>query len=377
VTEIHSFASIDAKLGTLGGNIPAPRNLFISAARLQNKAVKPREWVVDGLIPRGTVTLLGGDGGSGKSLLAMMLAVSVASSKECKWLHRLPDNGHAIYCGAEDDMDEMHRRLQSITEANFMNYTDLERLHVCSLAGQDALLAIDDPKTHKLMPTPLWGDICAKVEETRPALVIFDTLADLFGGNENDRSLARQFIGILRGLAIQYQCAVVLLAHPSLSGLSSGTGTSGSTAWNNSVRSRLYVERVFSDGYEPDPNARKLSVKKANYGTTGEEIMMKWNEGVFEAEKPETGLDKMAHQAKAERIFLRLLEEVSSQGRTVNPNGGSNYAPKIFAQMPDSEGVVKKAFSSAMERLLSKGTIKVHTDDSNKNREKKYLVRVS
>jgi hypothetical protein len=43
----------------------------------------------------------------------------------------------------------------------------------------------------------------------------------------NDRAKVRQFIGILRGLALRQRCAVMLLGHPSVTGLDSGTGTSG------------------------------------------------------------------------------------------------------------------------------------------------------
>ena len=39
-----------------------------------------REWLVPGWIPRGRVTLLTGDGASGKSLLTLQLAIAVASS---------------------------------------------------------------------------------------------------------------------------------------------------------------------------------------------------------------------------------------------------------------------------------------------------------
>jgi hypothetical protein len=78
----------------------------------------------------------------------------------------------------------------------------------------------------------------------QPAVVILDTLADLFPDNENDRAQARQFVGMLSAIAIKYKCAVILLAHPSPAGLNNGTGTSGSTGWNNSVRSRLYLTRV-------------------------------------------------------------------------------------------------------------------------------------
>jgi len=379
MTEIHSFAQIDQSLRAIdtGEESAKKRKLFASADLFENRPIKPREWLIENFIPNNTVTLLGGDGGSGKSLLAMMLAVSTAAAQDVKWLGRLPVQGPSIYVGAEDDVDEMHRRLHDINEASMIGFTDLKNMHICSLAGQDALLAIENPKTKTLQPTPLFFEIRDKIEAERPKLVVFDTLADLFGANENDRALARQFVGMLRGLAIEFQCAVVLLAHPSLSGMSSGSGTSGSTGWNNSVRSRLYLERITEDGYEPNHLARRLSVKKNNYGTTGEEITMAYDSGVFKADKVEAGLDKMASSAKAERVFLKLLHQVNEQGRRVNASAGVNFAPKLFSEMHDNEDVVKRGFKRAMEALLAKGTIKIVNDISNKNRHRQHIEKVN
>jgi RecA-family ATPase len=191
--------------------------------------------------------------------------------------------------------------------------------------------------------------------------VVLDTLADLFPGNENDRAQARQFVGLLRGLAIKHGCALLLLSHPSLSGLNSGSGTSGSTAWNNSVRSRLYLERVIQDGYEANQDARLLSTKKVNYGRNGGEISVTWQGGVFVADAPETGLDRMAAGAKAERVFLKLLAAFTAQGRRVNGNGRPTYAPKMFAESAEAEGVTKRAFKAAMDALYNKGKIRNET----------------
>jgi len=121
---------------------------------------------------------------------------------------------------------------------------DLDRLTIRSLAGEDALMASQISPASPLRPTGLYRQIDAHLAEVNPTVIILDMLADLLPGNENDRAQARQFAGLLRGLAIRHDCAVLLLAHPSLSGLNSGSGTSGSTGWNNSVRSRLYFERI-------------------------------------------------------------------------------------------------------------------------------------
>ena len=74
----------------------------------------------------------------------------------------------------------------------------------------------------------------------KPKLLVLDPSANLFQVNENSRPAAIACIGMLRGLALDFDCAVLLLSHPSLSGLNSGSGTAGSTSWNNAVRSRLY-----------------------------------------------------------------------------------------------------------------------------------------
>ena len=117
---------------------------------------------------------------------------------------------------------------------------------------------------------------------------------------------ATAFVGLLKGLAGVCGSAVLLVAHPSLTGMSKGSGLSGSTSWNNSVRSRLYLDRIKDGDHEPDPNRRRLTVLKANYGPAGAEIGLTWQDGVFVAGAPETGIDRTAGNAKAERVFKAL-----------------------------------------------------------------------
>lgn len=335
----------------------ARKSQFFTATMLDGKEVPARNWLVPGLIPSGTVTLLTGDGGTGKSLLALQLATACALGKP--WLGKTVAGGRALFVSAEDDEDELHRRLADVLEAEEASFADLDQLALRSLAGEDALLTALDARTGHQKATDLFRELDAFLTDLAPALVVLDTLADLFPGNENDRAQARQFIGMLRGLAIRHDCAVVLLAHPSLSGIQNGTGMSGSTGWHNSVRSRLYLERVIQGDDEPNPDARVLRTMKANYGPTGAEIALTWRNGVFVADQPETGLDRMARRSKAMRKFMELLRLMEEQGRDVHHASGRNYAPTLFAAHPDAEGITKLAFTDAMERLLSEGTIQV------------------
>ena len=351
---------------------PKRESQFYSAASLYGKAVPARQWLVDGLVPQKTVTLFSGDGGTGKSLLALQLAVAV--STERAWIGNPVSKGRVIYISAEDDDDELHRRVDDILRAEGCSYSALAGLTLRSLAGEDALLAVDSQLA--LMKTALFEELDARAAEDTPALIVIDTLADVYPANENDRAKVRQFVGILRGLALKHKCAVMLLAHPSLTGLNSGTGTSGSTAWNNSVRSRLYLSRISDNGYEADPDARVLTTMKANYGRIGGEINVRWQAGVFVAQAWPTGFEALAVGAKCERVFLQLLDQHIETGVRVSQSGGRNYAPKLFAEHPDNEGCTQRAFRTAMSSLFARKTITI-SEDGPPSKRRSFIMRAA
>ena len=330
---------------------------FKCAAALEGLEVPERKWLVRDWIPGREVTLLYGDGATGKSLLSAQLACAVALGRQ--WIGRDVTEGRAVFLSAEDEEDELHRRFTDIVQNDGATLADLHRLTYASLAGEDALLARVDGAGKPLIPSGLYDEIRAILTDLKPELLVLDTLADLFPGNENDKAQVRQFVGMLKKLALRHDCAVIMLAHPSLSGMASGSGTSGNTAWSNSARSRLYFQRVSVNGEEADPDARILTNKKLNYGRTGGEIALTWRDGVFVTDPTETGLDRMAKASRAERVFLKLLRLFTEQHRKVNDSGGNTYAPTAFAEHPDNEGVTRDGFKRAMDSLFAAGKIAV------------------
>lgn len=346
---------------------------IFSAASLHGKQVPELVWHVPDIVPGRNVTLLQGDGATGKSLLALMLAASTVLGAPWVGLDGI-EHGPAIFLSAEDEMPILHRRLAGIAQHMNVSLQDLADLHLVPLAGEDAVLAAPVNRSNIIGPTKLWEAVQKCVAEIRPRLVVLDTLADLFAGEENQRAQARQFISMLRGLALANDLCIVLLGHPSLEGLKSGSGTSGSTGWNNSVRSRLYFERVFtSEGnkvIEQDEDVRELSVKKVNYGRKGEPIRVKWIDGVFERQAGTTfGLDATQRNAVADDAFLTLLRLHERLGMPVSPNPSSLYAPTVFTNHSQSGGISKRAFKGAMERLLEAQKIRaVHEGPPSKRR---------
>lgn len=341
-----------------GHDAGAKRELNVyTSDTLARTEPKPREWYVPGLIPMRCVTLLYGNGGDGKSLLALQLAIAGVTATD--WLGELPEPGGVLMLSAEDDIDEIQRRQADIIRGRGdIDIDSLRNLRIVDLAGQDALLAVPDRSKSKLETTPLFAQIEDLVKLHRPRLLVVDTLADVFGGSEIDRAQVRQFIGFLNALAIRHDMAVVVLAHPSVAGMASGTGTSGSTGWSNSVRSRLYLAPPKGEeGSTPDPALKTLEVRKSNYGPIGTTILLRWSNGRFVLAG--TGSAARMTSAEIDQLFLDLLAQFAREGRNVSPNKGPSYAPAEFASHADAHGVKGLAFKASQDRLLKAGTIEI------------------
>ncbi|QUJ77320.1 AAA family ATPase [Sulfitobacter albidus] len=134
---------LGAVKGALNAETPS---LTLSVADFEGTTAPDRKWIVEDMIPDRQVTLFTGDGGTGKSLIAMQLATAVALREKKPlqtWLGRPVISGSALYFGAEDEQDEMHRRLEGIVAAEKCSFHNLSQLRICSLAGEDALLAVE------------------------------------------------------------------------------------------------------------------------------------------------------------------------------------------------------------------------------------------
>jgi RecA-family ATPase len=359
---VDSFEAFDGPADAEPETLPpkAPTLTLVEANTLEGRSVPPRRWLVPNRIPMGVPTLLTGDGGLGKTKIAMQLAAATARGTD--WLGAVIDEpGPVIFFTAEEELAEVHRRMQEIVSHHGVGFPDLAGLHFVCLPGKDAVLGAPD-KGGLIRSTALFEELHASSVRIRPSLVVIETAADVYAGNENDRAQVRQFVGLLRKLAIDSGAAVLLLAHPSLHGLASGGGTSGSTGWNNSVRSRLNLTSTKTrDGDDPDSDIRELKVVKSNYGPTGETVRLRWQRGVFVPENSPEPLQQMVAQSKAEDVFLRLLVERNAQGRWVTPNKAAGYAPKELAAMPGAENFTAAAFARSMERLFAADRILVET----------------
>jgi RecA-family ATPase len=331
----------------------------------QGKSVPERKWFVEGLIPDRTVTNLSGDGGSGKTEIILQLIA--AASLQTEWFGKDVSPGPCLYYGAEDEADELHRRLETIVRHAGRQLSDLEGIRLIPMAGLDAVLAEPDKRTGNLSATAIYPQLVSQAKLLRPKLIVIDPSADVFGGDEINRAQVRKFVSMLRSLAMEIDCAVLLLSHPSLTGMSSGTGTSGSTAWNNSVRSRLYLEVT-------SPETRVLKLVKANHGKVGGTIEMRWDDGVYVLDTgDDPAVESLIHSA-VDKLFLELLGIFTEQGQNVGIVTGTSYAPAQMAKHPKAKGYTKNQLAASMQRLLDGKRIRVKTEGSPSRQRSRLVV---
>lgn len=325
---------------------------------LRGKPIPVMEWAVDQWVPLREVTLLYGDGGVGKTLLAQQLMACMATGKPWCSLPVRPCKSLGVFC--EDDTDELHRRQDAIQRHLMTDFADsrMDAMAWWTRKGDDNLLATFDYEG-KIQEAPLYRAIIEAAMSHGAQLIVLDTAADLYAGNENDRGQVRQFIGLLTRMAMECNAAVVLCAHPSRAGMSSGTMDSGSTGWSNSVRSRLALERPKAEeGADQDMNERVLTKKKANRSSIGDAVKLRWQDGVI---APVWQVQSASFVVKnAETTFLALMARCAEQGIYVSHSSkAGNFAPKVFSKRPEREGFTLREFDTAMNRLFAAKAIRV------------------
>lgn len=320
----------------------------------------PKRFAMAGMIPEGEVTLFTGPGGTNKSTFGLQLCVCAAAAVPMLRVHVEPSA--ALYVTAEDDDRENHWRLAKIARATGNTLDALAgKLSVVSLRGRlNNELATFDAEG-RLRRAPAFSLLRGTIEVTGSKLVVLDNVGHLFIGNENDRGQVTGFVNLLYQLCRELGVTIVLIAHPN----KAGDTYSGSTAWLNAVRSQIVIQRP-EDG--PDPDARVLTLGKANYARPDQQLEFRWHDFalVLDDDLPNdrrAELDEAIKTSRENGAFLACLAARAAQGegRQVGPAPGPNYAPAQFEGMPQAKGLKRDRLKVAMDRLFTIGAIETHT----------------
>jgi RecA-family ATPase len=169
--------------------------------------------------------------------------------------------------------------------------------------------------------------------------------------------------------------SVTVLSHPSLTGIATGTGLSGTTAWHGAFRFRQYLVGIKPEGGEQaEGDLRELRFKKNQYGPIGETIVLRYQRGLFLPEHKLSNIEMAAKEQALEDTLITIGKKLELRGEELSPNQTSHcYAPTIIAKDPEAKAVKKPDLVAALKRLLDAGRLPVETLRPGTTRERKVI----
>ena len=204
---------------------PAKRSLDLAdwfATRYAGDAPEQR-FLVEGSVPLGVVSVLAAMGDTGKGMIALDLALSVATGKP-RAVSVSPEPmalggairefGAAAILTAEDDEGEIHRRLERLDPKRH-RLARPERLVVVPLPNAGGPFALVASGRNGPEATPQFHDLrdqLARIADLK--LVVFDPLSSFIHADINADPAAGSFAtGLLAGLATETGAAVIVAHH--------------------------------------------------------------------------------------------------------------------------------------------------------------------
>lgn len=324
---------------------------------LKDRAPAPRAWAVQDWLPMGTAALLAGRGGIGKTLLAQTIGTCLVGA-----LNYFADTQRplrVLMWAGEDDHDELWRRQIDICNWAGIGIEEIDgKLILQSYASQDITLA--GLAFGKFGQTPIMEELREQIHDYRAEYVFLDSVARIYGGNENDRHQVTTFISWLT--AACGAAGVCLLGHP---GKAHGAEYSGSTAWEGSVRARLYLGDRLPDAQlddeDDDPaddTIRYLARRKANYSAK-DWVKLEYRNGVLmpdrSAEYAPFGMPSAEYQKDTVLRAVRTLAERSIYGNASTRSG--DYLPRLAKQYKLIDRMNDKQFTAVMRQLILEGRL--------------------
>lgn len=298
---------------------------------------RQREYVLDPIIPRRVVTLLGGHGGAGKTMLGMQLAVHFAAGQAFAGFAPGP-GGRAVFLSFEDEGDDVLPRLDAIIAAfNLPIEAVRANLEIYDGTQTEATIA-EEVTGGGLRFTAMLDKVRAAIVGSR--LVVIDNASDTFGGNENNRRQVKTFIRKLARLARETDSAILLLAHIDKHAAKFGADNnsySGSTAWHNGARSRL---ALLVNGA-----AIELRHEKSNFSDLALPISLTRGAGgvllpldAAQAAQAEKMVAGIATAADAEHVFAALQAAIAGGYSVPTRTDGSATAWHTLSNYPGALG---------------------------------------
>ena len=228
----------------------------------------PIRWLIRGWVQCDALHMVFGPSGHGKSFTVLDWAMHIASGLSL-WQGCRVQQGAVVYLAGEG-----HHGLRGRTRAWKQHFGPSSPLPLhFSRSGCDLNL-----------PAGL-AQVTSEIDalETKPVLIVVDTLARFLAGDENKTPDAGEMIKACGALQARYGCAVILVHHTGVSDEAQHRGR-GSTAWKAACD---IVNKVSREG--ADPVTIHLSQDKAKDSEQSKPLAVRIQQVVIDGWKDEDG----------------------------------------------------------------------------------------
>lgn len=219
--DLHALAGLDAVKRQLGKEREYKVRItdWLVGDSLLQKEPKKQEWLIDKTFTMASVNLLAAMGGAGKSMLALDLAIKVASAPAPEWsgldFNSIDSFGNAVITHgpvamftAEDNKDDVHRRLWSLQGKPAHPFV----LVPLPSAGGPMPFVLPGGKDGP-QPSLWWHEIKAQLVQMGPKLIIFDPLASFALVDLNKPEVADFTMSLFASLADETGACVLVTHH--------------------------------------------------------------------------------------------------------------------------------------------------------------------
>ena len=228
----------------------------LSAAAIEEKTT---EWLFPGFIPRYQITVIAGDGGSGKTSIECNIAAAVTTGKQSLFTHDIPehfissDPENVLILSGEDDFSRVLKRKLRIAGA------DMERIFT---------VPIESPAFNKIKFKSQELEQAIQVSNAR--LVIFDPLQQFLPPNVDmsRRNAMRDCLSSLIGFGEKYKATFLIVCHSNKQ-----TGNFARRRIADSADIWDIARSVLLVGNAEDRGTKYISHEKSNYGELQQTIL--------------------------------------------------------------------------------------------------------
>ena len=328
----------------------------------------PTEWLIPGWIPKGTLTIVGADGGTGKTAVVCNIVAALVTGKR-SILEEM--EGENPFAGREPI------KVMFFSSEDSFSHVLVERLTNC---GADLSNIVTIPASDERFREIRYDSEFLEqlIAVHRPGLVVFDPLQGFIDGavHMGERNAMRQCLGPLLALGDKYGVTSLIVMHTNKQAGASGRKRfADSSDIYDLARSAIELGICVNEIGFSGQKLRYISHAKSNYGALQKSVLFDIPEGVakFAGTTTMTARDFILQEMRIPKeeksnslrddVKNEILEQLEDGEKPVND------IDDFLKALGHSNATIRRA----KEELKKNGKIRIY--GTGYGNEKKFFIK--